>query len=224
MFSFYAVEVLGLTLTVLALRASWRDGFSKFATAIVAMLFGFAIEAYFVLAYGGYSYGDFLLSISLSGHAVPLWVAGGWGAIIYATSKFSDTTKLPWWARPALDALLAVSADLVLDPLAEHFGWWHWIRPGQFFGVPCDNFIGWMLIVGGFSLATRSGYHYLEPGKHKWRDALIPVAAVPVAVSGVACAQLLLDKAYKITGEPLLFVGLYCASIIFVVGARTRSD
>lgn len=42
-------------------------------------------------------------------------------------------------------ALIAMLIDLVLDPAAVRLGFWHWDKPGFFYGVPLVNFLGWLL-------------------------------------------------------------------------------
>ena len=199
--TFLVVEAVAFLFAALVLREAWREGAADFATMVVAMGFGFAIELFFVTQYAGYSYGDFLFDFPVMGHYVPLWVAAGWGTIIYIAMKASDRMGLPWATRPALDGLLALSLDLTLDPVAEALGWWSWSRAGQAWGVPFDNFIGWMLIVSSFSFFTRAGYRALA--KHGlWKDILVPVVALVPSVLAVAGAQIALEKVYPVLGEP----------------------
>lgn len=40
-------------------------------------------------------------------------------------------------------ALALVAFDLLIDPVAVAWGAWKWVRPGRFFGVPWQNFLGW---------------------------------------------------------------------------------
>ena len=175
------------------------------------------VEVLFVTQFHGYEYGQFLLTIPVGqGATVPLWVALGWGAIIWTSIQAGHRSGLPWPVRPAMDALLAVSLDIALDPVAEALGWWHWIRPGQFFGVPCDNFVGWVLIVGSYSLAIQAAFQRWPAGVHRWRDILIPVGALVPSVLVVAAAQQPLELAYVVVGEPFtLFV--LCAVLLSLV-------
>lgn len=203
--SFLLVEFSAIILLALLFWEAAKVGLHKVATLGVAVLFGMAIELFFVSQYAGYEYGNFLLDPLIGGHAVPLWVGMGWGTIIYAAMQASDRTGIPWAARAPLDGLLAVSLDLTLDPVAEALGWWHWHRPGQYFGVPYDNFIGWVMIVGFISFFIRAGYKVLKPGSW-WKDLLVPVVALVPAVLAVAGCQVALDNVlYPWLGEPLTF-------------------
>jgi hypothetical protein len=225
--SFIAVEVVAFTMGALLLREAWMRGLHQLVLLIVSMLFGFAIEVFFVTVYSGYSYGDFLVDLPMFGHTVPLWVAVGWGTIIWGSMQATDRMGLPWGARPALDSLLAVSLDFGLDPIAEALGWWHWSRPGQFFEVPFDNFIGWMMIVGFYSLFVRSGFQLLKPGVW-WKDVLVPVVALIPAALSVAGCQWLLEQVYPVLGEPLTFfilaTLLLILSVVFAWGAPVKQE
>jgi len=213
--TFLVVEVIAFLFGGLVLREAWQAGRRDFVTMLVGMGFGFAIEVFFVTQYAGYSYGDFLVDLPVLGHNVPLWVAVGWGTIIWISMRASDRIGLPWAVRPLLDGLLALSLDLTLDPVAEALGWWNWTRPGQAWGVPYDNFIGWMLIVASISFFVRLGYRWLKPS---WLvDILIPIGALIPSVATVAGAQLALEKIYPHLGEPLtwLIVAFIFGGILF---------
>lgn len=213
--TFVLVELVAFLMAGVLLYEAWRAGASKVSTLLVGMLFGLAIEVFFVTQYSGYEYGHFLVQFLIDGSPIPLWVAAGWGSIIFTSMAATDRMGFAWWARPILDGLLAVSLDFTLDPLAEALGWWHWTRPGQFFNVPCDNFIGWVLIVSSFSFFTRLGFHFWPEGVKVWRDVLIPLVAVLPSVGLVAGAQVLLERIYPHVGEPLTFVAL--ASVFLLI-------
>jgi len=206
--SYLLVEAVAFLFAGLVAYEAWKSGPAKLATLLTAMGFGFAIEMFFVTQYAGYSYGDFFVDFPLAGHNVPLWVAAGWGTIIYVSMEATDRMALPWAVRPAVDGLLAVSLDVTLDPVADGLGWWNWSRDAQFFGVPYDNFIGWVLIVSSFSLFARIGFKLL--GKHGlWKDIVVPIVALVPAVLAVAGAQIALEKVfYPWLGEPVSFFAL----------------
>lgn len=57
--------------------------------------------------------------------------------------------KLGWFGQAAciaLGALLLTSWDFVLDPAMSQTAmpFWYWHQPGAFFGMPYQNFAGWM--------------------------------------------------------------------------------
>ena len=203
MWTFHLIEFSVLAMFVAAAVHGYRAGPDKFLTLTGAAIFGLIIEFFFVTVFAGYSYGEFLLAPTLNGESVPIWVGLGWGTIIYTSMVASDRMGLPWAARPAADALLAVSIDIALDPMAEALGWWSWSREGQFYGVPADNFIGWLEIVGIYSLTIRAGFKLL--GRSGAKMLAVPILALIGSAAAVAGLQFVLEEVYKITGEPLLF-------------------
>jgi hypothetical protein len=103
-----------------------------------------------------YTYPDKFLIMVMG---IPLWVILGWASIIHASRR----TAAALGFGPVLGALaaglLAATIDFALDPLANALGYWTWVVSDstsqgllKVFGVPFDNYLGWMMIVGGLSL------------------------------------------------------------------------
>lgn len=91
---------------------------------------------------------------------VPFLVILMWAAIIYISYQVSEhitnfrfTKATPFlqkfwvsfWSA-LLTALVVVAWDFAFEPLAVKMGWWSWLRPGDYFGVPIENFFGWLMI------------------------------------------------------------------------------
>lgn len=81
---------------------------------------------------------------------IPLsWFYLGFCAYVLARAGLS-TLKLPRWAylscAIALGSLLLTSWDFVLDPAMSQttVPFWIWEQPGAFFGMPYQNFVGWL--------------------------------------------------------------------------------
>ncbi|MFZ5364026.1 MAG: carotenoid biosynthesis protein [Patescibacteria group bacterium] len=106
---------------------------------------------------GYYQYSDFLGWKFLN---IPLLIIFMWTAIIYLSYQVSEHitnfrfTKqthflqkfwVSFWCA-LLTSLIVVAWDFALEPLAIGMGWWSWLRPGEYFGVPISNFLGWMAI------------------------------------------------------------------------------
>lgn len=54
--------------------------------------------------------------------------------------------RAAWWGhRVALAVGLVLGIDVVLDPAAVSLGFWHYLDPGAYYGVPLSNFAGWLL-------------------------------------------------------------------------------
>lgn len=140
----HALYVLGVRHTVIFAVAS----------AVISWAFeqtGVATGA----IYGPYHYTDFL-GFKL-GH-VPLLIPMAWFMMIYPSYII---TNLIIDGRPAgsrgglvriaglsfLTAMVMTAWDLVVDPMLSgpQFKAWIWEQGGPYFGVPTQNFIGWML-------------------------------------------------------------------------------
>lgn len=216
------VEIVAIATFFVVFGEAVERGTRSLFTLLAATLFGLAVEAYFVTQFSGYEYGQFLFALPVGGgEVIPVWIALGWGTIIWTSMLAGDRTGLPWYIRPAFDALCALSLDLTLDPMAEQLGWWHWQRPAQFFGIPCDNFIGWLIIVAAYSAASRLAFHVWPSGKIRWRDALLAMAALVPAVLGVVLTQMGLPYVYAALGEPktlLALLALLTAPVAWTLG------
>ena len=73
------------------------------------MIYGVLLEYGAIMTFHAYVYGHFLIMIF---GAVPLCIGVSWGMIIYTAMETSDRFALPWYLRPILDALLALTIDL----------------------------------------------------------------------------------------------------------------
>jgi putative membrane protein len=87
------------------------------------------------------------------GGLVPFTIPLSWfylGFVSYLIAKAGLETGKPNLIRSisaiALGALLLTSWDFVLDPAMSQtaFPFWEWQQPGAFFGMPYQNFAGWM--------------------------------------------------------------------------------
>ncbi|MBW2967592.1 carotenoid biosynthesis protein, partial [Candidatus Woesearchaeota archaeon] len=88
----------------------------------------------------------------------PLFIALAWASLIYTAMHISDMLNLKTLVKPFLDALLVVLVDLTLDVVAvrqELCTWVGYSHHHGWFGVPADNFIGWLLVVFTFSFLFR---------------------------------------------------------------------
>lgn len=85
---------------------------------------------------------------------IPLsWFYLGLSSYLLARAGLSRIANLPSglnWLPPVgavgLGALLLTSWDFVLDPAMSQTAmpFWHWHQPGAFFGMPYQNFAGWL--------------------------------------------------------------------------------
>lgn len=101
-----------------------------------------------------YAYGqNFLVNLA----NVPVVIGLDWAVVIYCVMRISDQYNIPWKLRPFMDALMAVIIDLAIDTVAIRLGLWHWRIPldKEWYGVPFENLVGWILVVLSFSFLAR---------------------------------------------------------------------
>jgi putative membrane protein len=102
------------------------------------------------LIYGRYHYGD-LLGAKL-GH-VPVLIPLAWFMMIYpawvvalALLRGLDLRRPSGIAALAFTAALVMTGwDMVMDPSMAAAGNWVWEEGGSYFGVPLQNYAGWVL-------------------------------------------------------------------------------
>jgi putative membrane protein len=85
---------------------------------------------------------------------VPFTIPLSWfyvGLVSYLIARAGlDVDRKPNWVRHAgaiaLGALILTCWDFVLDPAMSQTAvpFWYWQQPGAFFGMPYQNFAGWM--------------------------------------------------------------------------------
>lgn len=148
----FAVSLLLETVGVLT---GWVYGPYVYTGRLGPQLFGlvpvFIPMAWFMMGYCAYSLAE-QLATSL---AIP---TRGWGHV---------------WV--ALTAAIALTAwDLTMDPLMVAGGHWRWLREGGYFGIPAQNFVGW--VVTGFAFtflyrvaASRLGCSQPASPSRAWR-------------------------------------------------------
>jgi hypothetical protein len=120
-----------------------------------------------------YVYSHLFLHIGHSDRVLPIWIAVGWGCILYAATWAAQRLDTSVWLRPFVAGLLAVNIDLSLDPVANitHFWVWTSCEPSDYYGVPFDNFLGWFTIVATYALFVLRFFRWFDRWtKHKARD------------------------------------------------------
>lgn len=107
--------------------------------------------------------------ISLMG-VYPLEVTAAWVLLKYLSFYLVSVVGVN---NLIIAGLALVSFDLIVDPVAVYVGAWKWAKPGKFFGVPWQNFLGWFLI----GIATSAPFLGLSPTK-----GYEPVMFAPVLI------------------------------------------
>jgi len=149
----------------------------------VTLLFGFALE----------NGGIFLGVFSEPGYLfylpwlpAPLATALGWASVLYCA--FFAVEKLlpsmPSVKRGLVCALIGLSLDLTVDPVATRLGWWVWETSleAKIWEVPAINFIAWF-----WALFPYAALYYWVRGTEKYgegRKAAYFVAGFPAILLG----------------------------------------
>jgi uncharacterized membrane protein len=220
--SFYVIELGCDAFALYCLYNAWKQGTRWLVTVIAASIFGIAVELYFTNTEPGsthsyYTYGKFLVMVGWTVEKVPLWVGLGWGSIVYASIWTADRLKIPLIAKTTLAGLLAVNIDLSLDPIAELMGFWTWhnVTPKEnYYGVPFDNFLGWLMIVGSYAFCLLLLFDKL-PSHWKSTQYWVPVVAILPAILLTAGGQLALDQIYQLAHQQ---IGPFMVIIALAIG------
>ena len=124
---------------------------------------------------------------------IPLsWFYLGFSAYIIARAGL-ETVELKSWLRPllaiAFGALCLTSWDFVLDPAMSQAAipFWIWEQPGAFFGMPYQNFAGWMG-TGALFMTVATILWRVKPLKLPHRNLELPLA---IYLSNFAFATIL---------------------------------
>lgn len=138
------IAILGFSAPVAIGAVAWLG--RKYGWLLVAGLGLYALIFETLAVKTGLPYGEFsysaLLGPQLFG-STPLTVLVAWTplvlGVLYVTQAYKPL------ARIGIATALLVASDVVLDPAAVHVGFWQWLVPGPFYGVPFINFAGWIL-------------------------------------------------------------------------------
>ena len=92
------------------------------------------------LLFGHYNYGN-TLGYKLNG--VPLIIGINWFLLIYSTGVIMQKSTIKSkWLRLLIGALILVILDLMIEPVAIRFNYWHWAGGV----VPITNYISWFIL------------------------------------------------------------------------------
>ncbi len=214
---FTVFELMVLILSLAVGRHAWRRGSHVLWQLIAGMIFGVLLEWATIQQLAAYEYGRFLIMWG----EVPIVIGVSWGLIIYTARLYSDATSLPGWARPILDALLALNIDLAMDAIAIRLGMWDWGLGLQFeyFGVPWANFWAWFWVILSFSASLR-----LLASRPNWFGRwLAPLLAIVAGTLGVVGTNALIVFILYPAGLYLPAIGLTLGgALALILALRPR--
>lgn len=132
----------------------WKRG-----AGLLASLALFAIGFETLALQTGFPYGEFsysgIIGARLPGGAswtIPL----GWiPLVLFSFASTPNSSAL--WKRLVIGTGLLCLLDLVIDPVATAMGFWQWSESSWYYGVPLQNFGGW-IISGLFAMGICSAW------------------------------------------------------------------
>ena len=156
--NFPSLTPLNLMMT-LVIMLSFHPEWTWRSMAMIAISYGlgFAAEAIGVntgLVFGRYEY-ESAMGFQLFHTPIMagvLWLILNYGTTALLSQGFSS---LSIFYKSIIGALLMLSLDILIEPVAIHYKFWHWADVA----VPIQNYIGWFCI--GFVMQLLS--HTLQP-------------------------------------------------------------
>lgn len=128
----------------------WRRAIAFLLTCVVVSFCFEAVGVATGLVYGPYHYGD-TLGAKIAG--VPAIIPLAWFMMIYASwivahllleGAGGPASLAGVLARAVIAAMAMTAWDTLMDPGAAKAGAWVWENGGAYFGVPFQNYVGWM--------------------------------------------------------------------------------
>lgn len=141
---------------VLYFHKNWNTAIYRYL--IIAYVIGFLAEVFGVqtgMLFGEYEYGP-VLGWKL--WDTPLMIGVNWMMLGYCAGVLANVLlqERHWLLRGILAALLMVGLDVIIEPVAIAYDFWHWEKVA----VPLRNYIGWFLV----ALPLECLFAYWLPG------------------------------------------------------------
>lgn len=171
-------------------------GATRAAGELLALVaYGFALEAVAMAVFASHVYDA---SWRIAPRGVPLAVAVVWAAVITSAMAVAGRREedAPG-GRAVTAALVAITLDLMIEPVAVRAGLWRWTPPGPWLEVPIGNFVGWGVIVGAYAYGAArwagTGALAIQAGR---RIALAAACILALVLVGAAWTSLGLERAF----------------------------
>lgn len=228
---------------------SWRQDRWQ-AVLLVAFYFVcLALEAV-AIRFGEYFYGPMTLAVCPPGslwraaagcaqpdRCLPLAVPCMEGLLFFAGSIWAARREAAPALRPLAGAVLAVTADLIFDPVAargelcgplggpgwDGIGLWTWLLdpadPGQYFGIPVDNALAWLASCVGFGYAALLLPRWRQQDPARLGGSSLAGLAAQVALLGLLLAGLLFAALDLLVTPPGSGAGYRLGMLFGLLGA-----
>jgi hypothetical protein len=193
-------------------------GGARAAGELLALVaYGFALEAVAMAVFASHVYDA---SWRIAPLGVPLAVAAVWAAVITSAMAVAGRREedAPGW-RAVTAALVAITLDLMIEPVAVRAGLWRWTPPGPWLDVPIGNFVGWAVIVGAYAYGAArwagTGAVAIQAGR---RIALASACILALVLVGAAWTSLALERAFAHGRGWSLWTAVLMATLWRLVG------
>jgi len=173
------------------------------------------------LIYGRYYYTD-RMGYKILG-LVPLLIPLSWFMMIYASYDIADLiigprrrpstlADIAW--QGALASLAMTAWDLSMDPRASSLmGMWVWLEKGPWFGVPVQNYVGWLITAFAVYLLYGLYARRFWPDRPAWSDIFAHLPALSYTLMAISEVLAGLEMAQPVLAIAA-FLGMGGLSII----------
>lgn len=221
--------------TLIFVLLVWVDMFKVLGIAkavwfiLISVLISFVSEFLGVNGtsiFGGTYHYNTAMGLSVGG--VPLVVIAMWTAVVYICyriaviisekkEKFRNGYEmfLEYLIIALVAGLSAVSWDLVWDPLAVQINSWAWHITSPYFGIPLQNFTGWIIVVFLSCLIFEST---TKNNKKESKDIVIPFLGYLYLLTSTSILALRLSEPHFF----LLAFILMAPYLLIIVLAKLR--
>ncbi|NGP44536.1 carotenoid biosynthesis protein [Bacillaceae bacterium SIJ1] len=139
-----------------------------------------ALGVNFNILFGSYNYHG---AFGIEWAGVPVGIGFAW-IMVMATShalakRITSGMRFQTIAIALFGTAIAVSMDLLLDPVSTVRGYWTWNEPGTYYDIPLQNFIGWAVLsfflhlIKSIFLSPREANHVWWEERMVWLYTLI---------------------------------------------------
>ncbi len=116
--------------------------------ALTIILLGYVVEIVGVktgMLFGNYEYGEVL---GWKFFEVPPIIGVNWLVVIWGSYSFVHSFKVHKYLRWIAVGLMATLLDMLIEPVAIHFGFWQWAGGKP----PLQNYIAWFIVACAMAL------------------------------------------------------------------------
>jgi hypothetical protein len=213
------LAVAPAALVLMLLHARRALGLPRALVEMGALVtYGYALEWIAMAVFRSHDYGQ---AWRLAPGGVPIAVAAVWASVILAGLTVAARRGMATAARRAMAAaLVAISLDLLMEPVAVRLELWSWTPRGAWLGVPVGNFVGWAVIVAAWCLGVERERAEAPLSRIGLRRTALAVASIASLVAvGAAWRVLDLERAFTTAGAWAAAGALWLMALI-VTGRR----